>query len=89
MKQIKFHFLTHKFSKFKNAFYKKKFFCQNRNERLNEIKLSGKNLLLANIKYKEQTGDKYKSFKIYGTHKSISLLNNEDITQYFVDTTYK
>ena len=59
------------------------------NERLNEIKLSGKNLLLANIKYKEQTGDKYKSFKIYGTHKSISLLNNEDITQYFVDTTYK
>ena len=77
------------FSKFKNAFYKKKFFCQHRNERLNEIKLSGKNLLLANIKYKEQTGEKYKSFKIYGTPKSISLLNNEDITQYFVDTTYK
>ena len=44
---------------------------------------------MANIKYKEQTGDKYKSFKIYDTHKYISLLNNEDITQYFVDTNYK
>ena len=56
--------LSHsQFSKLKNAYYKKKIFYQNRNERLNEIKLSGKNLLLANIKYKEHIGYKYKSFK--------------------------
>ena len=53
------------------------------------MKLFGKNLLFANIKYKDIQTEKDKSFRIFGTDKSISLLCSKDINQYFIGTTYK
>ena len=82
-------FTNAEFSKFKNEYYKKKYFNQDINERIENIKLFNKKLLYANIGYKDKDEDIYKHIRIYATEKSISLLNNGDINQYFIDTTYK
>ena len=33
--------------------------------------------------------NKFKTFRIFETYNSISLLNDKNINQYFIDTTYK
>ena len=76
-------FTNAEFSKFKNEYYKKKYFNQDINERIENIKLFNKKLLYANIGYKDKDEDIYKHIRIYATEKSISLLNNGDITQFF------
>ena len=41
------------------------------------------------MKFKDIQTDNYKTFRIYATDLSLSLLNNKNINQYFIDTTYK
>ena len=41
------------------------------------------------MKFKNIRTDNYKSFRIYATDLSLSLLNNKNINHYFIDTTYK
>lgn len=76
------------FSRSKNEYFKKQIYNKTNKERLNELILYGKNLLLSNIKYKDINANIYKNVRIYATDKFISLLNSKDIGQYFIDTTY-
>ena len=39
--------------------------------------------------FKDIQIDNYKTFRIYTTDLSLSLLNNKNINHYFIDTTYK
>ena len=41
------------------------------------------------MKFKDIQTDNYKTFRIYATYLLLSLLNNKNINQYFIDTTYK
>ncbi len=50
----------------------------------------GEKLLLAKLEfYNKINNNESKSLRIYGTNERVKLLNDEDITQYFVDCTYK
>ena len=48
-----------------------------------------KHLLLCNMNYNDIQVNKYKNFHILGTFNSVALLNDKNINQYFIDTTYK
>ena len=77
------------FSKFKSELNKRYIYNRTINERLNDIKLYSKNLLLCHMYYNDIQTNKFKTFRIFGTYKSISLLNDNNINQFFIDTTYK
>ena len=59
------------------------------NKRLDEIKLFGDDFLLYKKKYKDIQTKAYKSFRVYDTDLSISILNHNGIHHYFIDFTYK
>ena len=82
-------YTSNQFSNYKANLKKINLFDKNIYERLNDIKLKGKNLLSCFIKYKDIQTQTYKNFRIYSTDLSISLLNSKDINQYFIDTTFK
>ena len=69
IEEIKFS--PSQFSKAKYDIIKKQIFNKTNSERINEIKLFGKDLLFANIKYRDIQTQKDKSFRIFGTDKSI------------------
>ena len=77
------------FSKFKYEYIQKYILNKNINERFNEIKLYGKNLLICNMNYIDFNTNKNKNFRIFATQQSISLLKDANIKQNFIDTTYK
>ena len=77
------------FSKFKTELNQKYIYSRTINERLNEIKLYWQHLLLCNMNYNDMQVNKYKKFLIFGTFNSVALLNDKNINQYFIDTTYK
>ena len=77
------------FSKFKYDYNQKYIYNKNIKERLNDIKLYGKNLLICNMNYIDFNTNKNKNFRIFATQKSISLLKDTNIKQYFIDTTYR
>ena len=58
---------------------KKQIFNRPNAERIKEIKLFVKNLLISNIKYKDFIIEKEKSIRIFGTNYSMSLLTCKDI----------
>ena len=39
--------------------------------------------------YNDIQANKFKTFRIFGAYNTISLLNDKNINQYFIDTTYK
>ena len=41
------------------------------------------------MNYNDIQVNKYKNFRIFGTFNSVALLNDKNINQYFIDTTYK
>ena len=77
------------FSRYKSELNKKYIYNKSLNERISDIKLYGNNLLLCHMNYKDIQSNKFKSFRIFGTFNSISLLNDKNINQFFIDTTYK
>ena len=82
-------YTSNQFSNYKANLKKINLFDKLIYERLNDIKLKGKNLLSCFIKYKDIKTQNYKKFLIYSTDLSISLLNSKEINQYFIDTTFR
>ena len=82
-------YTSNQFSNYKANLKKINLFDKNINERLNDIKLKGNNLLSCFIKYKDIQTQTYKNFRIYSIDLSISLLSSKVINQYFIDTTFK
>ena len=88
----KITFTPNKFNVFKSNYNKKKFFNNNIYQKLDNIKLHGKNLLKFKMDYIDidiKNKDIKKNFRIFGTLYSLGLLHNKDISQYFIDCTYK
>ena len=92
IKQYEFNkiiYITNQFSNYKANLKKINLFDKSIYEKLNDIKLKGKNLLSCFIKYKDIQTQNYKNFRIYSTDLSISLLNSKEMNQYFIDTTFR
>ena len=85
----KIYYTSQKFSNYKTKLNRAYIYSKNNIDKLNDIKLFGKNLLICYMKFKDIQTDNYKTFRIYATDLSLSLLNNKNINQYFIDTTYK
>ena len=86
----KIEYNNKKFSMFKNSLKKPQYKNLTIDEKLDNIKLLGKKLMICKLDYIDyKNKDVEKNFRIYGTNKSISLLYSKDISQYFTDCTYK
>ena len=78
------------FSVFKNSLKKAQYTNLKIDEKLDNIKLLGKKLMVCKLEYVDyKDKETEKNFRIYATKKSISLLYSKDISQYFTDCTYK
>ena len=78
------------FSVLKNDLNKKNFSNISIEEKLDNIKLLGKKLMNCKLEYIDKNNkDIEKKFRIYGTNKSMKLLRDKEISQYFTDCTYK
>ena len=83
-------FTPNQFNVFKSNHNKKKFFNNNIYQKLDNIKLHGKNLLKCKMDYIDiKNRDIKKNFRIFDTSYSLGLLHIKDISQYFTDYTYK
>ena len=85
----KITFIPNQFNVFKSNYNKKKFFNNNIYQKLDNIKLHGKNLLNCKWIIDIKNKDIKKNFRIFGISYSLGLLHNKHISQYFTDCTYK
>lgn len=65
-------------------------FYQERENLIDNIKFENENLLKIKIEYNEGNVNSEKNIiRIYGIKESLKLLDDDDVTQYFIDGTYK
>ena len=88
VKEIEYY--NKKFSVFKNSLKKTQYMNLKINEKLDNIKLLGKKLMICKLDYIDYKNKEVeKNFRIYGTNKSMNLLYSKNISQCFTDCNYK
>ena len=72
----KVYYTSKQFSNYKTKLNREYIYSKKNKDKLDDIKLFGKNLLICYMKFKDIQTDNYKTFRIYTTDLSLSLLNN-------------